>query len=352
MRCVFYGEAAGLTFDRANPYGALLARAMAKLDVELVAGYASDLSEAWLIENRQHVDVLHLNWPHLMYQAPDLAGRLARCADLIGHLAHARLLGYKVVWTMHNLYPHETINHDLDRLVQLGITHLATAIIVHCRRARELLRQHFSRAEDVFLIPHGHFIDVYPNTITRSEARRRLDLPEHHFVYLYFGNARQYKGLERLLEVFTRLPDDDVTLLLAARVYNAYSAEVVEKVRHADPRVVVHSSPHFPNEELQTYFNAADVVVLPFLNVLTSGSAIAAMSFGRPVIVPAMGCLPELVDDSVGILYDPQQPDGLFQALRAIRQRDVAAMGAAAYRRAQSFSWDEIARQTLEVYQH
>ena len=154
------------------------------------------------------------------------------------------------------------------------------------------------------------------------------------------------------MEVFTRLPDDDVTLLLAARVYNAYSAEVVEKVRHADPRVVVHSSPHFPNEELQTYFNAADVVVLPFLNVLTSGSAIAAMSFGRPVIVPAMGCLPELVDDSVGILYDPQQPDGLFQALRAIRQRDVAAMGAAAYRRAQSFSWDEIARQTLEVYQH
>ncbi|MEZ4734394.1 MAG: glycosyltransferase [Caldilineaceae bacterium] len=350
MRAVFFWEAAGLSLTQANPYGGLLAQGLATVGVELVAGHAADFTEAWLHENQGKVNILHFNWPHYLYQAATLEERVTRAAELVSNLALARSLGYKVVWTVHNLYPHESDHYALDRLVRLALTHLATAVITHCDHARRLVQQHFHRTENLFVIPHGHFIDVYPNTISRAAARRQLGIGDAHFVYLFFGNVRRYKGLDGLVETFRHLPGETLTLLLAAKVYNDYGDHFIAQARHADPRIVIHPSRFFANEEFQLFFNAADVGVFPFVDVLTSGSTITALSFGLPVIVPAVGCLPELVDDEVGILYDQQQPDALEKAMRAIPQRDLPRLRQAAYQRAQALDWQTIARQTLAAY--
>lgn len=350
MRVVFYWEKAGLSLTEANPYGGLLARGLADIGVEMVPGFAEDLTEQWIYENQGKIDVLHLNWVNYMYAGPDPATQLARASQLLGNLGQARNLGYKIVWTVHNLYPHESAVPDLDRLVRIAITHMATAVIAHCRHAKELVRQHFYRSKGVFVIPHGHFIDPYPNEISRADARAELGIPEGNFVYLFFGNIRPYKGVEQFLETFSALPGENLNLLLAAKVYNEYGTSLAERATQADPRIVVRSSRFFANEEFQLFLNAADVTVLPFLDVLTSGSAITSLSFGRPVIVPAIGCLPELVDNTTGIMYDPQDPAALSQAMRDIQHTDIAAASRAAYKRALSLSWDGIARQTLEAY--
>ncbi len=350
MRAVFFWEAAGLSLTQANPYGGLLAQGLATEGIELVAGQAEDLTEAWLHENRHHVDVLHLNWPHYMYLATDLAERVERATTLVSNLALARALGYKVVWTVHNLYPHESPHFQLDRLIRLALTHLCTAVIAHCDYARRLVQQHFHRTENVFVIPHGHFIDAYPNTLSREAARQGLGIDPDRFVYLFFGNVRPYKGLEQLLEIFAGLPDERATLLIAAKVYNAYGDQFVARARQADPRIIVQPSRFFANAEFQQFFNAADVGLFPFVDVLTSGSTITALSFGLPVIVPAVGCLPELVDDTVGIIYDQHQPDALKQAMQTIQGRNVQQLSRAAYQRALSLDWQTIARQTVEAY--
>ncbi|MCC7017815.1 MAG: glycosyltransferase [Rhodospirillales bacterium] len=351
MRSVFFWEAAGLSLTQANPYGGLLARGLAAAGVELVAGHAEEFTQAWLEEKRGAVDVLHLNWPHYMYDAPDLAERVARSAELIANLALARELGYKVIWTVHNLFPHDSQHRELDRLVRLALTQCCTALIVHCEHARRLVQNHFHRTDKVFVIPHGHFIDAYPNTMSRAEARRQLGIGEDQFVYLFFGNVRRYKGLEPLLATFQALPDAHNVLLLAAKSYNTYGDDLVAHARQADPRIIVRPARFFANEEFQLFFNAADVGVFPFVDVLTSGSTITALSFGLPVIVPAVGCLPELVDAEVGILYNQQQPGALATAMHTIQQRDLGQLRQAAYQRAQSLDWTTIGRRTLAVYQ-
>lgn len=351
MRSVFFWEAAGLSLTEANPYGGLLARGLAAAGVALVAGHAETFNRAWLEDNQGVVDVLHLNWPHYMYEAPALPERVARAAELIANLTLARELGYKVVWTVHNLFPHDSPNRDLDRLVRLALTNCCSAVIVHCEHARRLVQHHFHRTEKVFVIPHGHFIDAYPNTMNRAEARQQLGIGEEQFVYLFFGNVRRYKGLEPLLATFQALPDPQSVLLLAAKSYNSYGDDFVAHARQADPRIIVRPSRFFANEEFQLFFNAADVGVFPFVDVLTSGSTITALSFGLPVIVPAVGCLPELVDDEVGILYDQQQPDALAEAMRTIQQRAGAQLRQAAYQRARSLDWTTIGRHTLAAYQ-
>ena len=102
--------------------------------------------------------------------------------------------------------------------------------------------------------------------------------------------------------------------------------------------------------DFQYYLNSADVVVLPFSEVLTSGSAIAALSFGKPLIMPRRGCLPELVDDSMSILYDPADDRALPEALSLIREWDLDAAGRAAMGRARELDWDDIAGRTATVY--
>ena len=253
---------------------------------------------------------------------------------------------------MHNLYPHETSNRDLDHLARIALTSLADALIVHCEKARELVRTHFHRTENVFVIPHGNFIEPYPNTVSKTEARRKLGLAEDHFVYFNFGNVRRYKGIERLVDVFASLPGDHLRLLLGAKYYTKYGQEVAASVSKADKRVILRTSRFFPNEDLQLLFNAADVGVFPFSQVLTSGSVITALSFGIPVIVPATGCLPEAAQPDAGIVYDPEEPNGLRRAMQEVQAWDIPAKKEAARVRALELDWAQIAKRTREVYEH
>ncbi|MEO6875310.1 MAG: glycosyltransferase [Opitutaceae bacterium] len=350
MKALFFWEPAGLSLDQANPYGGLLAREMRALGLQFEPGFREQLSSTFLEAEKGNLGALHINWPSSLYADPDPRVAVARAADLLGGLNHARALGIKVVWTMHNLYPHESTLPELDRLVRLGITACADTVIVHCEQARAQLRRHFFREHGVFTIPHGHFIDPYPNTLTRTEARARLGLDPGVFVYLFFGSVRPNKGLDQLVRSFRELADPDCLLFIAARVYNDESAAAVDRIEKADPRIRVHRSRFYQNDEFQLFYNSADVAVFPFTDVQTSGSAITALSLGCPVVVPASGCLTELVDARIGLTYNPAQPGALLQALQNARGLDLPSCRTEALARMRTLDWKGIARRTLDAY--
>ena len=352
MRAFFFWEpVGGMTLEhRCNPYGPLLARALEKRDILLELGdYAFERS--WIEGNRKDYDVLHMNWLHHFYRREDLETTLGCYTRFVENLTLARSLGYRIVWTIHNLYPHERPFPEVDRLARLLVCRLADAVIGHCEYAADLARRLFFRTEGLHVIPHGNFIDVFPNTISRQEARRRLEIPQEAFVYLYFGNARIYKGIEALMEAFGRAGGTDAVLvLMMRRSFDIPYADGLAALAERDERVRVFTSPFFPNEDFQIYLNASDVAVFPFSEVLTSGTAITALSFGKPVILPELGCLPELIDDTMGVLYDPRDACGLERALVEIRERDVEAAGRAALDRAGELDWDGIAARIADLY--
>ena len=117
----------------------------------------------------------------------------------------------------------------------------------------------------------------------------------------------------------------------------------------ADPRIVLRLE-RIPEEDLSRVLRAADAVVLPFRDILTSGSAILALSHGRPVVVPALGCLPETLPTDATFLYDPDDPDALASALRQAVAADLAAMGGRARAWADGLDWGPIAADTARLY--
>jgi glycosyltransferase involved in cell wall biosynthesis len=105
---------------------------------------------------------------------------------------------------------------------------------------------------------------------------------------------------------------------------------------------------HVPDDDIQRYLRAADLVVLPFRDITNSGSALLALSFDRPVLVPALGAMGELQAlagaDWVRTYDEDLTPDLLARALDWAVRRPPGAP------RLDALEWPEIARQTLSVY--
>jgi glycosyltransferase involved in cell wall biosynthesis len=339
-----------------NPYQGTLSEALAAEGVAVETageGLLAPLLRSYV--GARGVDVLHLHWLHAYFHAPWLPLFYVRAALLTLQVVLLRLLGVRVVWTLHNLTSHEFPFPAAEaRFKRLFVTHLCDAVIAHCDAAVDAAVEAYdlppSARAKTHVVPHGHYRDTYDTGGDRAAARAALDLPPAGTVYLYFGMIRPYKNVPALIETFARVAGPDDHLLVAGNPHTPAARAAVERAAATHDRVRTRLE-YVPDDEVRTYLLAADVVALPFRDTLTSGSAVLAMSFGRAFVAPAMGCLPALVgDDGGAILYDPDDDAGLADALRAAASADLAAMGARNRERVASFEWDDIAARTAAVY--
>lgn len=333
--------------DQTNPYGNLLADALGRVGVDVT--YETVIDEAFLHERVGQLDALHLHWPSHEYRGPDAVATRSQMHGMVQRLRLARTLGFGVVWTAHNIMPHDRTYADIDREFRVALCHLASAIIAHCEEAAEALRREFAPAAPIHVIPHGNFIRVLPASVTRAEARADVGIGASDFVYGFIGNLLPYKGLEDLIASFVEIDSPDSWLYLAGGCRPDYEA-TLRAGAGGHSRIILRTFDYAPGVAFVKVLQASDVIVLPFRASTTSGSLAQALSWPRPAIVPAMGCLPTQMAPGAGILYPADAPGALTGAMRAIRGRDLAAAERSAWQSASALDWDEIARMTIEAY--
>jgi beta-1,4-mannosyltransferase len=293
--------------------------------------------------------VLHLHWLELLYHTPTWLRSSRLLTAVLSGLRSTKATGGRVVYTVHNLTPHEQAFPVLDRLANRLLFSWADALHVHDEEARKQVGQIYGRDKGIHVIPHGSYIGAYPNECTKQEARARLDLPESTFVFLCLGQIRRYKGIENLWQAFSQLGDGTSRLVIAGNVHDAqYGQELAQAV---EGQKGIHLSfQYVPDTQVQYFMNACDVCVLPYRDVTTSGAAILAFSFGKPIIAPALGGFVELAAEGRGIVYDPAAPDGLLGALREARNTDMQRAGQQAWAWARQQAWPELAPRFVRLY--
>ena len=335
-----------------NPYLGLLDAHLSALGVRVGRFGRSVPAIVWgLLRKRPHV--LHLHWLHPFYEAP---GRLIPCMKLaftVVGFTLLRLLGTRIVWTAHNLRNHENLFPRLDRILRTFVLRRAKAVIVHCETAKQLLMATYGlRSDDkMVVIPHGHYGGAYDSRSDRTAARRTLEIPPESLMVLFLGRVRPYKGVLELIDAVRELEYPDVRLVIAGQPHSEDAGDTITRKIGEDP--AVRFMPGFvPEEMIQVYMNACDVVALPYRDVLTSGAAVLAMSFGRACVAPRLGCLKDILNDDGAFLYDADDPDGLAGALRAAvaSRAGLPTMGTHNLEVARSWDWEGVARQTLNVY--
>lgn len=328
---------------RHNPYNNLLYRPMAGWGVRV-----EDFYPHRLLFGRH--DIWHLHWPEAVLNLRQAWLALPLAYTLMALLEFARRRGTKVIWTVHNLRAHERRYPRLEaRLWRSLVEHVDGYIaLTEGGKANALDRFPALGDRPGFVIPHGHYRAIYPDTIARDEARARLALPPDARVVAWLGQVRPYKNLARLIATFRALPDPDLRLLLAGKPAGRELADELLQAAHGDPRVRLALG-FVPDDEVQVYLRAADLVVLPYRAILNSGSALLALSFDRPILVPGHGAMTELgrgagrewVRIYDGELTPAVLQDALTWALET--PRDLAAP-------LRGLSWETIARQTLAAY--
>jgi glycosyltransferase involved in cell wall biosynthesis len=340
--------------SRGNPYQRALADGLANHGVRTrLARGSGPFPVLAAIRQGPIPRILHLHWIHTYLISSGRVRSTVKGVRFLAELLVARRLGVRIVWTVHNLLSHDSPFPGMEATFKRGMIRLFDRLIVHCSAAREGVLEtfhlpgHFERK--VVVIPHGHYLNCYPNTVSPEEARRRLDLPEDSVVLLFFGKIRPYKGVFELIEQFRRLDVKGAQLVIAGRPVDDDTEARLMACCNQNSRI--HCHPRFiADDQIQAFMNAADGAVFPYDDILTSGALILAMSFGKAVVAPRLGCIPELVDDKGGLLYDPADGPALQQAIRSALDVDLAQMGKRNLHVVRRLDWDTISRQTRAVY--
>ncbi len=336
-----------------NEYQNLLGEALEKLGVEVdgLPGYRCSEAHLPSLLKPGGRDVLHFHWIHYFFATGRWRGAIRRSVRLVWWLSQIRSRGGGIVWTAHNLENHENRFRTLDRFCTRMVARQAHGIIAHTESAKNAVIERFGQKDKVCVIPHGHYIGAYPNDVSPAQAREALGIPKDAIAMLNLGLVRPYKGILGLVERFKELSHPDAQLIIAGGVNREdHGREVAARIGESSN---IRFLPTFvPDDQIQVLMNASDVVVLPYRDILTSGSLILAMSFGKACIAPRIGCMSDTLDESGGFLYDPSDPNGLHDAMReAIRRKDeLAEMGQHNIQVAEQWRWDDIARMTLDVY--
>ena len=300
--------------------------------------------------------ILHIHWIYNI-AGFNIKNKVKSLIKLIVFLIDTLIAKYvfriKIIWTIHNLYSHESFSHYLEKLTRKLFSKQVDRIIVHCNEARkQILNEYKPNPNKITVIPIGNYNNIYKNNISKEKARKNLKLDQNCFIFLCFGPIRPYKGVDYLISSFKSLnQDENIKLVIAGKPLNDQIKNKILKISTENKNIIF--KPNFiPNDEIQDYMNAADIVVFPYRKILTSAGILLAMSFSKAIIAPKLGCLIDMLDDKGAFLYDPNQKRGLFLVLnQALKNRKILIkMGESNLTLSKKFDWGRIAKKTKDVY--
>jgi glycosyltransferase involved in cell wall biosynthesis len=276
--------------------------------------------------------VLNLHWT-----APVLAGAVdasdarRRAAGFRDVLADFTDAGGRLVWTVHNVLPHDATYVESEVEVCRAVAAHADVVHVLCAETPAAVAPYYTLdPARVVVVPHSSYVGYYPQEIDRSGARARLGLADDDRVLATVGLIRPYKGIDRLLDLLGDGPLDrpDLRLLVAGlQGRGPGMRDLVDRLA-STPRVVVRAQ-WVPRRSVQVWMGAADLAVLPYIGILNSGSFLLAETFGLPVVAPRSGALVSRSSDLHVRLFDPDDFESvLVGAVEDLVDDPVAAAAA------------------------
>lgn len=314
-------------------------------------------------------DVFHLHWPEMLVRSSNPAKRVGRRIALRLLLLRLRLKHIPIVWTVHNLHPHE-LGNKAERAV-LGRLERQVGYRVFLHAGPE----HETGTSTVVL--HGDYRDWFAPLVD-------ADATAAPHALLYFGQLRPYKGVESLIDAFegASFPlktdaaasapapaaaaadpavaapgpatagegaESDWRLVIAGKPQSpAYRDELDARIE-ATPGVSATLG-FVPEPDLVRLIRSAALVVLPYKKMYNSGSALLALSLDRAILVPdepANRQLQAEIGAQWVLLFDGTlTTDDLRRALRAVESIPADEVPDLSRR-----AWPDLGRQYHEVYE-
>lgn len=262
-----------------------------------------------------------------------------------------KLLGKrKILFVCHNVFPHERF--PMDRFL--------TKLML--RQGDYFITQSHMDAEDLLSVkpdasyvvtPHPTYNAFRLQNLSVQEAREILQIQDQAKVLLFFGFVREYKGLKYLLQAMPEIREQvsDVQLWIVGD-FGSDKDEYMELIRQLNiGQQIKVVEGYIADGEVEKYFAASDLVVLPYISATQSGIVQIAYGFEKPVLVTAVGGLPDVVtDQKTGYVIEARSPHAIAEAVKDYFEQNRSEEFAANIRKEEArFAWDTFADKMMDL---
>ncbi|MBP3505507.1 MAG: glycosyltransferase family 4 protein [Lachnospiraceae bacterium] len=263
------------------------------------------------------------------------------------------LKNYKKLFICHNVFPHERF--PMDRFLTKRVLSNGDYFIVQSQQDEADLKSIKPNAVYQRTV-HPTYNAFKIKDLSKVEGRQLLNIGESEQVLLFFGFVREYKGLKYLLH---SLPQVTAKLnrikLLVVGDFDG-DKEVYTTLIHdlnMDSYIEIHDG-YIPDLEVEKFFAASDLVVLPYESATQSGIVQIAYGFEKPVIVTDVGGLPEVVlDNQTGYVVEAKNSDALASAIiRFFEEQKSEDFKTAIQQEATRYSWSRMADTIYNLTEH
>ena len=306
-------------------------------------------------------DIVHFQWPEFIWGPQKKVFSDNDITHIRLRLMQLKEKGVKIFIQVHNLKPHTKTDKNILRLYEL--LYQQADVLVHMGSySRELLQSQYPNARHV-IIPHHIYDDVYSFNISQAEARQRLHLPTDKKIILSFGKFRndeernlvlslkknfQLSTLNSQLSTLFLMPGFYRETLhtwnpkkLAIRLYNTCKYKL---------KGIKFCNDVIPDDLMQCYFCATDVVLIQRLDILNSGNLPMAFHAGKVVVGPDVGNVGEILRETGNFTFDPHDISSGVSALQKALTKTTKGKDNRTYA-TENWASDTIATTLLKCYQ-
>lgn len=263
----------------------------------------------------------------------------------------------KAVLTIHDVKSFDSVKKN--NLVSRLIYKLSSALITHNIFSRdEIKKDNKLSNHNIHIIPHGNYLPFINVQKDKSLCRKELELPKNKKIILFFGMIKKVKGLEVLLRAMKKIKanNKDIVLLVAGKCYKndfAFYQQIIDKNKLND-NCILHIK-FIPDEDVEYYYGACDLVVLPYTRIYQSGVLLMSLSYRKPTLVSDLDPLTDIIThNKTGYIFKSQDPNDLSQKIVDILndENSLQHVNKNAYQHVKKkYSWEAIGSATKRVYQ-
>ncbi len=288
-------------WSTANPYQKLLYNA---IEIKFnVKAFPVDIKEVEDSPNEfsAKYQYLHLHWVHGWLDYKDNE----RVDIVLMTLSQIKSMGVKIIWTVHNLFMHDLGGSKEELEVRKKIAALSDYILIHSNHAKKLISEIYNiNINDARLIvlKHGHYSNYYGEFREVNRSRKITKIPNAGLVVGCIGEIRPYKGVvEFVEELFQDVGEQlNYTMLVAGACKDDASRNRLNNVAKKNKNLILKLD-RVADNDIRNYICACDIIAIPYKKYLTSGAAILALTYKKPVVY-SDGSLSETVNRSSGSL--------------------------------------------------
>lgn len=300
--------------------------------------FIQGLLASFLDINQNNIKIVHFHFFHITYLE-------WLC------IIFAKFFNKKIIITIHDI---QSFSGDQNQKLVQFVYKNAHKIIVHNQFSYNTLIEYLDFIKiKTHIIPHGNFESIAK--IDKSQARKALSLPEHAFIFLFFGQIKKVKGLDILLQAFTKIVKQDIHLIIAGKVwkddFNIYQ-EIIDK-NNLHNNLTAHIY-YISDQQVPLYYHAADTIVLPYREIYQSGVLLMAMSYQLPVIVSNLPAMVEIIQDQYnGFVFTKENPDALAEKMLEVVNKKAyleEIINNAHQTIQEKYNWERIGELTKVVY--